>query len=63
MCGEIAHHRDGNKKNNSPENIEVLSSQSEHARIHFIGTKQSQDHIRKRVESRALTIREKHQFP
>lgn len=31
---EIAHHVDGNKRNNSPENIELIESQSEHARYH-----------------------------
>lgn len=32
--GEVVHHKDGNKRNNRPENIQVLSSQSEHARLH-----------------------------
>lgn len=33
--GEVVHHKDGNKRNNRPENIEVLSGQSEHASIHI----------------------------
>ena len=33
--GEIAHHKNGNKHDNQRENIEVLLSQSEHARVHF----------------------------
>ena len=33
--GEVVHHRDGNKRNNRPENIEVLRNQSEHAKVHF----------------------------
>jgi len=33
--GEVVHHIDGNKLNNDPTNIQVLPSQSEHARIHF----------------------------
>jgi HNH endonuclease len=32
--GEVVHHRDGNKANYAPSNIEVLGSQAEHARIH-----------------------------
>lgn len=32
--GEIVHHIDGNKRNNDPENLAVLSSQSVHAQIH-----------------------------
>lgn len=32
--GEVVHHIDGNRRNNRPENIEVLSSQSEHASVH-----------------------------
>ena len=33
--GEIVHHRDGNKRNNDPENLQVMT-QSEHCRIHFV---------------------------
>lgn len=31
--GEIVHHKDGNKRNNVPANLEVMT-QSEHARLH-----------------------------
>jgi hypothetical protein len=32
--GQIVHHRDGNKLNNSKENLEILCGQSEHLKIH-----------------------------
>lgn len=32
--GEIVHHKDGNKRNNEPENLEVMS-QSDHIREHL----------------------------
>lgn len=35
--GETVHHIDGNRRNNSPENLMVFPSQSEHARWHNRG--------------------------
>lgn len=35
--GEVVHHIDRNKKNCSPDNIEVCSSQSDHCKIHKFG--------------------------
>lgn len=32
--GEVVHHCDGDIRNNSPENLIVLQSQAEHARLH-----------------------------
>ena len=32
--GEVVHHKDGNKRNNAPENLEIFASQAEHARWH-----------------------------
>jgi len=32
--GEIVHHIDGNRRNNKPENLQVFSSQAEHAATH-----------------------------
>lgn len=36
LLGEIAHHDNENKRDNSPDNIIVLPSQSAHARIHAV---------------------------
>jgi hypothetical protein len=33
LPGEVVHHKDGDKWNNSPDNLKVMS-QAEHARIH-----------------------------
>lgn len=35
LPGEIVHHSDGNKRNFSPDNLRILSSQAEHAAYHF----------------------------
>lgn len=32
--GEIVHHKDGDKQNYSPENLEILESQSVHIKLH-----------------------------
>jgi len=34
--GEVVHHKDGNKRNNRPSNLEVFPSQAEHAKWHKI---------------------------
>ena len=36
LKGEVVHHKDGDKQNNNPSNLEVFSSQAEHAREHFL---------------------------
>ena len=35
--GEIVHHKDHDKRNNDPKNLEVLKSQAEHCRLHGFG--------------------------
>jgi len=54
--GEIVHHDDETKINNGPDNLIVLASQSEHARLHFTGKKQSPEQIQRRVAARLRTI-------
>lgn len=48
LPGEIVHHKDGDKWNNAPENLEVMT-QAEHARIHCIerwhGKKNDDKHV------------------
>lgn len=34
LPGEIVHHRDGNKRNNDPDNLVVFPSQASHAKHH-----------------------------
>lgn len=34
LPGEVVHHIDGDKRNNSPENLQVFSTQAEHAARH-----------------------------
>ena len=41
--GEVVHHIDGNYRNNDPDNLMVLASQSEHCRIHGFGKKKEGD--------------------
>ena len=36
LPGEVVHHINGDKKDNSPENIMVFPSQAEHARWHML---------------------------
>jgi hypothetical protein len=58
--GEVVHHRNGNRRDNRKRNLEILTSQSEHFRIHLIGKKQSPEHIRKRVEAWRRAVLARH---
>jgi hypothetical protein len=40
---EVVRHDDGDKRHNAWDNLEVLSSQSEHARIHNFGNDRRSD--------------------
>lgn len=47
---EVVHHKDGDKSNNSIENLEVMTL-SEHSRFHMTGKKLSEETKRKLSES------------
>ena len=34
LKGEVVHHKDNDIRNNAPDNLEVLASQAEHAKLH-----------------------------
>jgi hypothetical protein len=55
--GEVVHHIDEDIHNNNPENLEVLGSQVDHAREHFTGSVQSQEHVAKRMASKRKTLK------
>lgn len=56
LPGEVVHHKDEDRTNFAPENLEVLASQAEHARHHFKGKKQSPEQVKRRVEARRRTL-------
>ncbi len=57
LPGEVVHHEDETRHNNAPDNLGVLPSQAEHARLHFTGRKHSAEHVAKRMASKAETLR------
>ena len=44
LPGEVVHHKDENRRNNDPSNLQVLASQAEHARLHRHGVKMERKH-------------------
>lgn len=53
--GEIVHHANDDRQDYSPGNLAVLPGQGAHARLHFLGKKQTPEQIRRRVESTRRT--------
>lgn len=53
--GEIVHHANDNRQDYSPGNLTVLEGQGAHARLHFLGKKQTPEQIRRRVEATRRT--------
>ncbi len=47
--GEVVHHINGKKHDNSPENLMVFKSQKEHADYHAAHPEESGVHLGKRV--------------
>lgn len=39
LPGETVHHRDENKRNNAPDNLEVMATRADHTRLHNTGKK------------------------
>lgn len=39
--GEVVHHKDENKKNNKPSNLQLFKNQAEHARHHMLKAKRN----------------------
>lgn len=50
--GEIVHHIDGNKRNNDPSNLMVMT-QSEHCKLHFSKKEGDQNHVIETVPTSA----------
>lgn len=53
-ANEVVHHKDGNKRNNNIQNLELMQ-RSEHSRLHGIGRKLSESTKQKQREIRKET--------
>lgn len=57
LTEEIVHHKDGDKHNNSIDNLE-LTNRSDHAKIHgFSGGRLAADHTRMRLDEHGVSCR------
>ena len=51
--GEVVHHIDGNRQNNTPENLMVFKNTSEHLKYHHLHPEESGAFIKKKKEGDA----------
>jgi hypothetical protein len=66
LPGEVVHHKDNDKENNHPDNLEVFSSNADHLRHTLVGQipkwtedgkRRIQEGVRRALENRRISIR------